>query len=125
MSPSLLSKFTVIPGVRLAGFAALAVSLVTIGNVAASDARSDLTPTLIIAQAASTTKLDPRFMSQAEFEKLDCKSRWRMYRQSQECFSALRRTSSSRDALHPPDASTKCGTSFQDPSCQCKIEPLP
>lgn len=119
---SLLSGLTANPGTRFAAGPLLTASLGEIGTAWAIDATSNRTPTWVIAKTASTPKSDPRFMSQAEFEKLDCKSRWRIYRQSQECFAPY--IQQPRYPA-PPDAYPKCGISFQDPSRLCKIEALP
>jgi hypothetical protein len=119
MISSLLSGAVANPKASFAALVVFAAGFV--GDVWAGSAAADRTPTAI-AQGASAPKSDPLFMTQAQFEKLDCKSRWRLYRRSQECFAPFIQQP---PYVAPPDAYAKCGTGFQDPSLQCKIEPLP
>lgn len=72
--------------------------------------------------AASKPALSTRGMSQAEFEKLDCKTRWRVYRESLDCFAPYTQRP---PYVAPPEAYEKCGVNFKDPSHQCGIEGAP
>jgi len=69
--------------------------------------------------AATPPASTMRGMSQADFEKLDCKTRWRVYRQSQDCFAPYIQQP---PYVAPPAAYEECGVNFKDPSPQCGIE---
>jgi hypothetical protein len=89
----------------------------------ASARAADANASAAAATAASgpRSKIAPKVTNQAEFDKLDCATQLRVYRESQDCFAPYIQQP---PYVAPPEAHQKC-VELKEPSLQCGLPATP